>query len=100
MFENLQRKSVIQVREKNYFKFNFKSHNFRKLCPLPKVHEDLSDNPQHPDISNSGIPTEKVSDFLDHHLQPLMKQENLYIKDAGSFLKKLRAIAEVPKEAF
>ena len=84
MFENLQRKG----------------YNFRKICPLPKVHEVLSDNPQHPVISNSGIPTEKVSDFLDHHLQPLMKQENLYIKDAGSFLKKLRAIGEVPKEAF
>ena len=64
------------------------------------MHEDLSDNPQYPVISNSGIPTEKVSDFLDHHLQPLVKQENLYIKDAGSFLEKLRAIGEVPKEAF
>ena len=87
MFENLQRKSVIQVREKNYCNFRKNYYNFRKLCPLPNVHQDLSDNPQHPVISNSGIPTEKVSDFLDHHLQSLMKQENLYIKDAGSFLK-------------
>ena len=32
MFENLQRKSVIQERKKNYFKFNFKkATNLRKL---------------------------------------------------------------------
>ena len=37
-------------------------------------------------------PTEKVSEFLDHQLQPIMKQGNSYIKDTGDFLEKLRAI--------
>ena len=39
MFENLQRNSVIQKREKNYFKFNFKkATNLGKLYLLPKIH--------------------------------------------------------------
>ena len=44
-------------------------------------------------------PTEKVSEFLDHQLQPIMKQGNSYVKDTGDFLEKLRAIGEIPKGA-
>ena len=97
MFENLQRKSVIQEKEKNYFKFNLKkSTNLRKLYLLPKIHESLSNVPGDPVILNCGTPTEKVSEFLDRQLQPIMKQGNLYIKDTGDFLKKVRAIGEIP----
>ena len=46
MFENLQRKSIIQEREKNYFKFNFKkATNLGKLNLLPKIHKGLSNVP-------------------------------------------------------
>ena len=48
---------------------------------------------------NCGTLTEKVSGFLDHQLQPIVKQGNSYIKDAGDFLEKLRAIGEIPKGA-
>ena len=100
MFENLQRKSMIQEREKNYFKFNFKkATNLGKLYLLPKIHKGLSNVPGRPVISNCGTPTEKVSEFLDHQLQPIMKQGNSYIKDTGDFLEKLRAIGEIPKGA-
>ena len=40
---------------------------------------------------------QKVSEFLDHQLQPIMKKGNSYIKDTGGFLEKLRAIGEIPK---
>ena len=69
MFENLQRKSVIQKREKNYFNFNFKkATNLGKLYLLPKIHKGLSNLPGRPLISNCGTPTEKVSEFPDHQL--------------------------------
>ena len=98
MFENLQRKSVIQEREKNYFKFNFKkATNLGKLYLLPKIHKGLSNVPRRPVISNCGTPTEKILEFLDHQLQPIMKQGNSYIKDTGDFLEKLRAIGEIPR---
>ena len=100
MFENLQRKSVIQEREKNYFKFNSKkATNLGKLYLLPKIHKGLSNVPGRPVISNCGTPTEKVSEFLDHQIQPTMKQGNSYIKDTGDFQEKLRAIGEIPKGA-
>ena len=43
LFENLQRKSVIQEREKNFFNFNFKRAAYLgKLYLLPKIHKSLS----------------------------------------------------------
>ena len=100
MFENLQRKSVIQEREKSYFKFNFKkATNLGKLYLLPKIDQGLSNVPGRPVISNCGTPTEKISEFLDYQLQPIMKQGNSYIKDTGDFLEKLRATGEIPKGA-
>ena len=98
MFENLQRKSVIQEREKNYFKLSFKkATNLGKLYLLPKIHKDLRNVPDRPVILNCGTPTEKVSELLNHELQPIMKQRNSYIKDTGDFLEKSRAIGEIPK---
>ena len=45
------------------------------------------------------MPTEKTSEFLDHHVQPLMKQAESYIKDTGDFLEKLKRVEEFPKGA-
>ena len=58
MFENLQRKSLIQERDINYFKLNSKKlNNLGKLYLLPKIHEGLSNVPGRPVISNCGTPT-------------------------------------------
>ena len=45
------------------------------------------------------MPTENVSEFLDHHLKPLMKQGESYIKDTGDFLEKLKRVEGIPKGA-
>ena len=100
MFENLQRKSVIQEREENYFKFNFKkATNLGKLYLLPKIHKGLSNVPGRTVISNCGTPTEKISEFLDHQLKAILKQGNSYTNDTGNFLEKLRAVGEITKGA-
>ena len=66
---------MITENEKNYFKFNFqKATNLDKLYVLLKIHKGLFKVPERPVISNCGTPTEKVSEFLDHHLQPITKQ--------------------------
>ena len=71
IFENLQRKSVIQERENNYFKFNFKkATNLGKLYVLPKIHKGLSNIPGCPVISNCGIPTEKFQNSLTINYNP------------------------------
>ena len=43
-------------------------------------------------ISNSGTPTEKVSEFLDSELRPVMQEGWCYVKDVGNFIKKLKVL--------
>ena len=94
------KKTVTKEKEKNYFKFNFKkATNVGKLYPLPKIHKILSSVPQRPVISNCGPATDKISEFLDHHWQPVMKEEKSYIKDRADFLDKLKDLGEIPEGA-
>ena len=48
-------------------------------------------------ISNSGTPTEKVSEFLDYHLKPVMQSGRYYIIDFGDFLKKIKNLGSFPE---
>ena len=66
---------------------------------LPKIHKSLFDVPGHPVNSNCGTTTEKVSEFLDHHLQPVMKGGRSYVKDTQDFLEKLKHLGKVPSNA-
>ena len=88
--KSLKRK-LITEKEKNYFRFNFKkATNVGKLDLLPKIHKRFNNVPGRPVISNCGTPTEKVSEYLDHHLQPVMKEGKSYIKDTADFLHKIK----------
>ena len=40
-----------------------------------------------------------MSEFLDHHLQPVMKGGKSYVKDTNHFLEKLRKLGKVPPDA-
>ena len=50
-------------------------------------------------ISNCGTPTEKVSEFLDHHLKPVTQEGDSYIKDTSDFLNKIKNINDIPENA-
>ena len=66
---------------------------------LPKIHKRLNSVPGRPVVSNSGFFTENISEFLDHHLQPLAKQVNSYIKDTNHFLQKLNGLDSLLEDA-
>ena len=51
-------------------------------------------------ISNCGTPTEKASEFLDHHLQPIMKSGVSFMKNTNDFLSKLKNLGKIPENAF
>ena len=68
-----------------------------KLYLLPKIHKRLYDVPERPVISNCSTSTEKVSEFLDHHLKPSMQEGWSYIKDTHNFLKKLQNMGKIPQ---
>ena len=66
-----------------YFTYEYKKAcNLGKLYLLPKIHKRLSNVPGRPVISNCGTPTEKVSEFLDHHLKAIMQNGLSYIRDS------------------
>ena len=85
-FKRLNRKKLISDKELKYFSYSFKNVScLGKMYLLPKIHKRLYNVPGRPVISNCGTPTEKVSEFLDHHLQPVMKSGKSYVKYTGDF---------------
>ena len=82
------------------FSYEFKkTSNLGKLYLLPKIHKRLSDVPGRPVISNCGTPTERISEFLDLHLKPIMRDGNSYIRDSSHFLEKIKSIRSIPNNA-
>ena len=74
IFENLKRRGFVSEKRLKYIRFDFKSScNSGKLYFLPKIHKQLPNIHGRPVISNCGTPTEKLSEFLDNHLQSTMR---------------------------
>ena len=62
---------------------------------LPKIHKGVLLPPGRPIVSAIGSPTEKISEFLDFFLQPLLSSIPSFVKDTGHFFvhsTKLRAL--------
>ena len=57
---------------------------------LPKVHKP--GNPGRPIVSSNSHPTERLSHFVDYHLQPLVHKLPSFVKDTNDFLNKLLTI--------
>ena len=50
-------------------------------------------------ISNHGTRPKKVSEFLDHHLKPVMQSGKSYIKDSEHILEKIKTLGCIPDDA-
>ena len=66
---------------------------------LPKIHKRLENVPGRPVISNCGTATERVSEFLDFHIQPLVEGVPSVIKDSTHFLQRLEDLGHIPSTA-
>ena len=58
-----------------------------KLYITPKIHKPI--NPGRPEINSIDRHTSEILRFVDHHLQPVVKEIPLYIKDTNHFISKL-----------
>ena len=47
-------------------------------------------------VSVNGHPTEKISEFVDYHLRPHVKQLPSHIQDTTDFLKKMNSLSPLP----
>ena len=98
MFSSLMSRNIIIENQLKYFKFHGKVQNEirqnfntnQKTVFLPKIHKRLDSVPGRPVISNYGAPTEKVSEFCDFNLKPVMQKGNSYIKDSTDVMRKRR----------
>ena len=64
---------------------------------LPKIHKNVLPPPGRPIISAIGSPTEKISEFLDHFLQPFLADMPSFVKDTGHFLYILSKLGLLPQ---
>ena len=64
---------------------------------LPKIHKP--GNPGRPIVSSNSHPTERISQFVDYHLQPLVHKLPSFVKDTNDFLNKLQTIGNLPADS-
>ena len=100
IFEKLKKLAVITEKEKHHCNLSpKKAANVGKLYLLSWIHKRLSNLAARFVISNYGTPTKKVKKFLDHRLQPVMKEGKSYIKDTTDFLDKRKGLGETTEGA-
>ena len=74
-FKSLRTSGIISEKKLQYFTCKYKkTTSLGKMHLLRKIHKRLFDVPGKPEISNCGTPAEKISEFLDHHLKPVMQE--------------------------
>ena len=61
---------------------------------LPKIHKNRTHPPGRPIVSGNGCPTERISQFIVHILQPKVKNIRSYIKDTSDFLYMLNGLGK------
>ena len=63
---------------------------------LPKIHKDIKNPPGRPIVSGSGGATEKISQFVDHFIGPLVPMSESYIRDSTHMINILNKLNMLP----
>ncbi len=67
---------------------------------LPKIHKKMNPPPGRPILSANDALTERISEFVDHFLQPYLVEMKSYVKDTTGFVKDIKSLRKIPKNAF
>lgn len=59
---------------------------------LPKIHKDTLPPPGRPIVASCNSVTERISAFVDSHLQPIVSSLPSYVKDTNHFLDRLQSL--------
>ena len=51
-------------------------------------------------ISSVNCHTAKISEFVDHNLQPIVQNLKSYVKDTSDFVRKIKNIGKVPDDSY
>ena len=85
-----------QIDRSCYLYLSYDKIRTSQFYMLPKIHKKLHKPPGRPIVSGNGCPTERISQFLDHFLQPCVTQIRSYIKDTTHFLNMLNQLGTLP----
>ena len=100
IFQTLQKMKIKEeITDKNIDYFMINNPRIARFYLLPKIHKRLQNVPGRPVVSHVGFNTERISSFIDYHLQPLAQNVKSYIKDTNDFLCKLNKIGKLPDDA-
>ncbi len=64
-----------------------------RLYFLPKIHKKNNPVQGRPVVSANGSPTEKISQFVDHSLNPTVESLQSYVKDTTHIINSLNPYA-------
>ena len=94
---------MTDLKKKIYFLKNWltdlnpSTQKIPKFYISPKTHKE--NNPGRPVINSINCHTSEISRFVDHHLQPQVREIPSYIKDASDFINKIDNCA-IPRNSF
>lgn len=97
LLNSLQSRGLISKRNAEYL--FVRKPRLGRFYLLPKIHKRLENVPGRPVISNCGTATERISEFLDFCIQPMVQFVPSVIKDTTQFLKKLQNVGYIPETA-
>jgi peptide-methionine (R)-S-oxide reductase len=101
--ENIQRATKVYwkkglMTEKTYNIINTPNTKPARFYTLPKIHKSITNPPGRPIMSANSHPTEKLSEYIDMHLNPFLKDITSYVKDTNHFVSICRNIKLTPKD--
>ena len=92
--------SLATEEELKYFTYKYnKATDYVKMSLLPEILKRLVSILGRSVISNCSTPTEKVSEFLDHHLEPIMRSGMSYINNTNYFLPEIENLNKLSDNA-
>lgn len=96
--KNLHYKSEIDKKCCEYLTSNNKRTS--QLYLLPKIHKQQRPPPGRPIVSANSSPTERISQFVDHFINPLVKLTKSFIQDTTDFLNRLQEVGPLPENCY
>ena len=79
-----------------YGYLNIKSAKLGRFYMLPKIHKKGIHG--RPICSSNNHPTERISEFMDHHMRKYVTTlPSLYIRDTQQFIKRVLGLGEMPE---
>ena len=86
-----------RFQKKTYDYLKNDSPRTAKFYMLPKIHKNLDKPPGRPIVSENECPTERISEFVDFFLKPLLPKLKSYVQDTTHLINLLEAIKKLPK---